>query len=86
MYTSGLLAHLYAGQTANVRTDVESIMFEIHRGTKQGDPLSSLLFNCLLESIMRKCKPTWLRRRYGVKLGATDLLDLTTNLQFADDI
>eukprot|EP00973_Karenia_brevis_P065385 9084690-Karenia_brevis.AAC.1 len=51
-----LLAQLYAGQTGQVRTDTLSKAFNIQRGTKQGDPLSSLLFNSLLEHVMRPLK------------------------------
>ena len=40
-----LLKKIYTDQKASVQTDVESNMFEIKKGTKQGDPLSSLLFN-----------------------------------------
>ena len=43
-----LLNKLYRDQKASVQTDVESNMFEIKKGTKQGDPLSSLLFNTVL--------------------------------------
>eukprot|EP00959_Pyramimonas_sp_CCMP1952_P356129 7458315-Pyramimonas_sp.AAC.1 len=43
---------LYTGQTARVRTDCLSKPYEIQRGTKQGDPLSTLLFNCLIEDVV----------------------------------
>ena len=36
-------------QKASVQTDEESNMFDIREGTKQGDPLSSLLFNTVLQ-------------------------------------
>ena len=47
-YTS-LLKKIYRDQKAFVQTDEESTMFEIKKGTKQGDPLSSLLFNTDLQ-------------------------------------
>eukprot|EP00959_Pyramimonas_sp_CCMP1952_P154869 3240210-Pyramimonas_sp.AAC.1 len=46
-----LLKSLYSGQSGRVRTDRMSKEFDILRGTKQGDPLSSLLFNAVLEDI-----------------------------------
>ena len=85
-----VLRGLYASQTAQVKTDVLSRKFEIHRGTKQGDPLSSLLFNALLERVMSKVKQTFVERKYGIQLGfgSVDTADDTrlTNLRFADDI
>ena len=36
-----LLRRFFAEQKGSVSTDKECDMFEIHRGTKQGDPLSS---------------------------------------------
>eukprot|EP00959_Pyramimonas_sp_CCMP1952_P453472 9468295-Pyramimonas_sp.AAC.1 len=48
-----VLADLYCGQTASVQTDKCSKTSNAERGTKQGDPLSSLLFNSTTEYIMR---------------------------------
>ena len=39
--------------------------FDILRGTKQGDPLSSLLFNAVLEDIFAEVKPAWEKRILG---------------------
>ena len=44
-----LLQRLYSQQEGTVLTDKESDAFPIKRGTKQGDPLSSLLFNTVLQ-------------------------------------
>ena len=81
----GLLQRLYRDQTAVVRTDTTSRPFDLRRGTKQGDPLSSLLFNALLQHILAPLVPNWQRKRRGVQLGHTDESTLT-NLRFADDI
>ena len=80
-----LLQALYAGQTAVVKTDTISRHFTIERGVKQGDPLSSLLFNALLEDIFRTLKQQWSSRSYGIQLGHTTSTHLT-NLRFADDV
>jgi hypothetical protein len=85
-----VLRSLCTGQSAQVKTDVLSRNFGIHRGTKQGDPLSSLLFNALLEKVMSKVKLGFGEKKYGVQmgLGHTDSGGETrlTNLRFADDI
>ena len=85
-----ILRNLYSGQTAQVKTDALSRNFEMHRGTKQGDPLSSLLFNALLEKVMSKVKPSFIEKRYGIQmgLGSASGKDETrlTNLRFADDV
>ena len=77
-----LLRRLYSKQRGYVATDRRSSYFNYRRGAKQGDPLSSTIFNTVLESVMRKLKVDWTRRRYGVRIGAS----LLQNLRFADDV
>ena len=67
-----LLQHLYCGQQGQIRTDKLSKAFDITRGTKQGDPLSSMLFNAILEHIMRKIKPSWCQKEYGIQMGSNE--------------
>ena len=81
-----LLSKLYHKQTAKVKTDRLSRCFNIERGVKQGDPLSTLLFNCVSESLMRKIKSKWNTKRWGMRLQAHDSTERLTNLRFADDI
>eukprot|EP00959_Pyramimonas_sp_CCMP1952_P207306 4336523-Pyramimonas_sp.AAC.1 len=40
-------------------------------GAKQGVLLFSLIFNALLEDIMREAKAAWKKKRYGVQRGHT---------------
>ena len=39
------LKKMYRDQKASVQTDEESNIFDIRKGTKQGDPLSTRFFN-----------------------------------------
>ena len=50
-----LLRKFYKDQKASVQTDEESEIFDIQKGSKQGDPLSSLLFNTVLQYAYKKC-------------------------------
>ena len=79
-----LLGCLYEGQTANVRTDRYSKPFKLMRGTKQGDPLSSLLFNAVLQDIVNDVCPRWQKLRHGLLVGACND-QLLSILRFADD-
>ena len=57
------LKKLFRDQKATVLTDEESDMFEIKKGTKLGDPLSSLLFNTVLQKALGKDIPRWQKKK-----------------------
>ena len=78
-----LLDKLYTDQVGLVKTDRFSKLFSIEKGVKQGDPLSSLLFNCASEQLMRTLKSKWSGKRHGIPLKPRD--EYLTNLRFADD-
>ena len=80
-----LLRRIYSDQAGMIRSDVMSKQFSITRGVKQGDPLSSLLFNSLLEHIMRAVKPQWVTKRFGMQTSVGQDTRLM-NLRFADDL
>ena len=51
-----MLEDLYTDQKGTVKFGVQSDEFNIERGTKQGDPVSTALFNAVLEVCMRRTK------------------------------
>ena len=70
----------------SVQTDEESDIFEIRKGTKQGDPLSSLLFNTVLQYSLKDDIQRWQKKKgMGIYLRDTDY-DCLTNPRFADDV
>ena len=73
-----LLKTQYKDQKVTVLTDKESDMFEIKRGTKQGDPLSSLLFNTALQVASNDDLPRRQKKKgMGICLGDYELDCLT---------
>ena len=72
-------------QEGTVLTDKESDAFPIKRGTKQGDPLSSLLFNTVLQYSLENDLKKWQENEKGIKL-SDNTEDCLTNLRFADDV
>ena len=67
-----ILRNLYKNQSAQVKTDKMSRSFTIQKGTKQGDPLSSMLFNSLLEKMMSAVKGRISNKRYGIQMGTSE--------------
>ena len=81
-----LLKKLCRDLKASVLTDEESNMFEIKKGTKQGDPLSSLLFNMVLQKALEDDIPRWQKKKgMGIYLSYNDF-DCLMNMRFADDV
>ena len=79
-----LLRRLHADQKATVLTDKESDVFEIKRGTKQGDPLNSSLFNTVLQAALRNDLKQW--REKARAYVQEQQADRTTNQRFGDDL
>ena len=81
-----VLKRLYASQVGRIRVaDQTSRAFKIARGTKQGDPLSTLLFNAVLEDAFRDVREKWIRRKCGIEMSEGAECRLS-NLCFADDV
>ena len=81
-----LLKKLYRNQKATVLTDEESNTFKIKKGTKQGDPLSSLLLNTVLQKALKEDIPRWQKKRGMVLCLSDNNHDCLTNMRFADDV
>ena len=64
------LEKIYKDQKASVQTDEESEIFDIQKGTKQGDPMSSLLFNTVLQYALKSVIQRWQEKK-----GNGNLLD-----------
>ena len=58
-----LLRKIYKDQKASVQTDEESQIFDIQKGSKQGDPMSSLLFNTVLQYALKKRNTTMAKEK-----------------------
>ena len=74
-----LIASLYKSQNASVNGSRE---FSVGRGVKQGDVLSTLLFNCVLDVAFQRFKANLTNEGLFI---SNDQLRLT-NIRYADDI
>ena len=60
------MRRVYADQKGTVLTDKESDILEKNRRTKQDDPLSSLLFNTVLQMALKDDVTRWQEtKRHG---------------------
>ena len=81
-----LLKRLYKNQKATVMTDKESDLFEINKGTKQDDLLSSLLLNTVLQVAFKDHLPRWQKKKGMDIYSRDDDHRCLANLRFADDV
>ena len=80
------LRKIYRDQKASVQTDEEREIFDIQKGSKQGDPMSSLLFNTVLQYSLKDEIQRWPKKE-GLAIYLSDQeRDCLTNLRFADDV
>ena len=63
----------------------ESKPFPVQRGVRQGDPLSTLLFNLVLNEVLEKVRATWDRRGCGTAVGYFHCGPGLTHVAFASD-
>ena len=78
--------NLQISEGASVQTDEESESFDIQKGSKQGDPMSSLLFNTVLQYSLKNEIQRWQKTKgMGIYLSDQER-DCLTNLRFADDV
>ena len=75
-----LIALLYSNQTGQIQSSDES--FSILRGVRQGDVLSTILFNEVIESCFRKFRNKLHNHGWHIDARGESL----TNLRFTDDI
>ena len=69
-----------------MQTDEETEIFDIQKGSKQCDPMSSLLFNTVLQYALNNVIQRWQRKKgMGIYLSDQER-DCLTNLRFADDV
>ena len=57
------LRKIYRDQKASVQTDEEREIFDIQKGSKQGDPMSSLLFNTVLQYSLKDEIQRWPKKK-----------------------
>ena len=75
-----MLKHIYNHCFAFIRQYEDSTTFQLHKGVRQGDPISPKLFTASLEEIFRNLN--WEEKEFEIKIDGEYL----SYLRFADDI
>lgn len=73
-----ILKQIYNNSKAHIKTDTIGKSFEISRGVRQGDPISPVIFACVLQYVFKRLQ--WENK--GIRILGRYL----SNLRFADDI
>ena len=86
-YAVTTLRKLYYDSSAYValQQGATSRCFSVQRGVRQGDPLSPLLFNLVLDGVLKEASAIWRRRGYGTNVGQEIGGSRLTHVAFADD-
>ena len=63
----------------------ENREFKVQRGVRQRDPVSPVLFNLVLDEVLKEVGVLWKKRRYSTNVGQSLRGDRLTHIAFADD-
>ena len=85
--TVSVLRRLYFGVRGYVSMwpGADSRHFDMNRGAKQGDTLSPILFNLVLDGVLAEVNEVWKKRGYGTNVGHELRGPRLTHIAFADD-
>ena len=83
-----VLKLFYSDLKAYIELDgnVNSRSFDVLRGVRQGDPLSPLLFNVVMNDALEEVKAKWRNKGHGTIIGESLAGERLTHVAFADDM